>query len=520
MHQRRREMALLDVGVQVLALATANGFDEVFPVTPAFATRRPRLLLLAQESLVGVVPFDGQVTFRAVEDVADAVAVGDQPLVIAALPNARLVVRHPMADFKDDHHLLAVLVEFEVGHLGVRSDLIVVEHKMAAHRKDLGRQRHAQAPAADVHLVNALVADVAIAVVPIPVPVVVKAVGIERTRGRRPQPQVVINAPRDGTVRLLADRVAPFETKPASHINVADHALPQFLHGFAQRGGRTAVCAVLDDAVVFACGGDQLLAFPITMRAGLFDINVLARLASPDPHQRVPVIRRGDRDGVNRLVFEQLANVHVLYGPLARVLFNLAASLLEHGIVHIADGGDLDVGHPGICADVRLALPVAADHGDTDHAVRTAGVCLDVEAERGRSGGGGGILDEIASLHCDSLLVNVCFVETVNRELGKSMITAGKSAILAVTTIISRPIKVFRKESSCWKGNPLMAKQRTAKPQIKTRPLRNERSGAKFPPPRSRRGKLGLLAALLAIAGWWAWAPGTDTLRGRHAGVI
>ncbi len=222
-----------------------------------------------------------------------------------------------------------------------------------------------------------------------------------------------------------------FETKPASHINVADHALPQLLHGFSQRGGRTAVRAVLDDAVVFACGGDELLAFPITMRTGLFDINVLARLASPDAHQRVPVIRRCDRDGVNRLVFEQLANVHVLFGPLASVLFNLAAALLEHGVVHVTYGGDLDVCHPGICFDVRIALPVDADHGDTDHAVRAAGVCLDVEAERGRGGGGGGILDEITSLHCDSLLVN-----------------AGKSAILADTTIISRPIEVFRKESS------------------------------------------------------------------------
>src|SRR5262252_3375182 len=335
-------MALLNVGVQVFALATANGFDEVFPVTPAFATRRPRLLLPAQEGLVGAVPIDGHVTFRAVEDVADAVAV--EPLVIAALPNARLVVRNPMADFEDDHRLLAVLVEFEVGHLGVRGDLIVVEHKMAARRKDLGRQRHAHAPAADVHLMNPLVADVAIAVIPVPVPVVVKAVEIERTRERGPQPQVVINALRDGTVRLLADRVAPFETKPASHINVADHALPQLLRGFSQRGGRTAVCAVLDDAVVLTRGGDELLAFPITMRAGLFDINVLARLASPDAHQRVPVIRRGDRDGVNRLVFEQLANVHILFGPLARVLFNLAASLLEHGVVHVADGGDLNVG--------------------------------------------------------------------------------------------------------------------------------------------------------------------------------
>src|SRR5262245_54033147 len=65
-----------------------------------------------------------------------------------------------------------------------------------------------------------------------------------------------------------------------------------------------------------------------------------------------------------------------------------------------------------------------------------------------------------------------------------------------------------------------MAKQQTSKPQIKTRPLRDERRGAKPPPPRSRWGKPWLLAALLAITGWWAYSPGTDTLRGQHAGVL
>ncbi len=65
-----------------------------------------------------------------------------------------------------------------------------------------------------------------------------------------------------------------------------------------------------------------------------------------------------------------------------------------------------------------------------------------------------------------------------------------------------------------------MAKQQTSKPQIKARPLRDERRGAKPPPPRSRWGKPWLLAALLIIAGWWAWAPGADTLRERHVGVL
>jgi hypothetical protein len=78
-----------------------------------------------------------------------------------------------------------------------------------------------------------------------------------------------------------------------------------------------------------------------------------------------------------------------------------------------------------------------------------------------------------------------------------------------------------------------MAKQQTSKPQIKTRPLRDESPGAKSPKSpgakspgakspgaKSRRGKLWLLAALLAIAVWWAWEPGADTLRARHAVVL
>ncbi|MBO0858720.1 MAG: hypothetical protein J2P21_09675 [Chloracidobacterium sp.] len=37
---------------------------------------------------------------------------------------------------------------------------------------------------------------------------------------------------------------------------------------------------------------------------------------------------------------------------------------------------------------------------------------------------------------------------------------------------------------------------------------------------RARRGKLLLLVAFIAIAVWWAWTPGAEGLRERHAGVI
>ena len=77
----------------------------------------------------------------------------------------------------------------------------------------------------------------------------------------------------------------------------------------AQSLPRAALRAVLDDAVVLAGGLDGDAALVDVVAARLLDVDVLAGLAGPDGHQRVPVVRRGDRDGVDVLVVERLADV-------------------------------------------------------------------------------------------------------------------------------------------------------------------------------------------------------------------
>ena len=69
--------------------------------------------------------------------------------------------------------------------------------------------------------------------------------------------------------------------------------------------------AALHDAVVLAGGLDHLPAFPDVVRHGLLDVDVLAGLGRGDRDQRVHVIRRGDRDGVDVLALEHLAEVGV-----------------------------------------------------------------------------------------------------------------------------------------------------------------------------------------------------------------
>src|SRR5690348_2426528 len=102
--------------------------------------------------------------------------------------------------------------------------------------------------------------------------------------------------------------------------------------------------------------------FPQVMGAGLFNIDVLARLASPDAHQCVPVVRRGDGDSINGLVVEQLTQVLVAFGSGMAHLFNLRLTLANQRFIRVAQSSDLDVLKAGQLMDVILPAPVQSDH--------------------------------------------------------------------------------------------------------------------------------------------------------------
>ena len=73
----------------------------------------------------------------------------------------------------------------------------------------------------------------------------------------------------------------------------------------------------LDDPVVFPGGIDHLPAFPDVMADGLFDVNMLARLARHDRRQTMPVIGSGDNHRVNLLHIQKPAKVLVLCAAIA-----------------------------------------------------------------------------------------------------------------------------------------------------------------------------------------------------------
>ena len=60
----------------------------------------------------------------------------------------------------------------------------------------------------------------------------------------------------------------------------------------------------LADAAELAGGIDRLLTFPLAVREGLFDIDILARLHRPDSSQAVPVIAGRDHDRIDAVIGE------------------------------------------------------------------------------------------------------------------------------------------------------------------------------------------------------------------------
>ena len=103
------------------------------------------------------------------------------------------------------------------------------------------------------------------------------------------------------------------------------------------------------------------------MRDGLLDVDILARLHGPDAGQRMPVVRRGDADGVDVLRLQQLADVLVGL-HLHALLFEFASLLLEQRLVHIAQRHDARVAQFAVALDV-IGAAAAKPHDGHAHGI-------------------------------------------------------------------------------------------------------------------------------------------------------
>ena len=187
---------------------------------------------------------------------------------------------------------------------------------------------------------HALVADVAVAGVPEPVPVVFEAQLVEGPHRRRSEEQVPVHAGRRRAVGLVADRGAALEAQALGHVDLADQAALQRLHGLDLEGHAAMLRADLQHALGLARDLQHLLAFVDVVAGRLFAVDVLARFHRPDGGQRVPVVGRGDR---NRLDFgsanaSRMSSNSLAFSPV--FLQKRRLRFFARGLVDIAERDD------------------------------------------------------------------------------------------------------------------------------------------------------------------------------------
>src|SRR5439155_20049819 len=177
-------------------------------------------------------------------------------------------------------------------------------------------------PADRVERMDSRVAKVCGAVFPEPVPVIVEMILVERTHRRRPQPQIVMNARRHRAVRGYSDRISKTIDDGLPRVDLAQSAVAQELDGLAENGAAAPLRSDRDDTVVSSSGFDHPSAFDDVMADGFLDVDVLARLARPDRHERMPVIGSRDGHGIDAPIVE--------HTPKIRLRLRISSVLLYH----------------------------------------------------------------------------------------------------------------------------------------------------------------------------------------------
>ena len=357
------------------------------------------------------------------------------------------------ADFEHQQRVAVVVHrQLRVGRLA----LVLVGEPSAQAPHALGQRAALDRPTGDVHFVYALVADVAVARVPEPMPVVRREIRLIRPLRRGPQPDVEIEACGRGLRLGHANRPAGFAA-----IALGDQQLAVFagLHG--RDFGRPILAAallraVLHDAAIFGRRFDALAALEHVVADRLFDVHVLASLASPDRNQRMPMVARGHGDDVQVLVVQRRANVGHALRTVSRRLVDHRLPRSEQpriGVDQVRDLHVLVLQSAGKSVDVRSPPAVDASHAHANRVVRAQHAARGLGAGDGeqpkRSAGGGRRLNERTarnSSHDESapcLWEGLpCLWEGLPSSLGGSSLHAGGRKYLR------HPIVMHRREGN------------------------------------------------------------------------
>ena len=341
----------------VAALDRLHEIREVLLVA-AFRPLAQLFAVVIEGGTGAVARCDGE-SRGAVPDVAGFV---ERAAVLQAERDGRLDLEAP--DIGDQQRV----VPLEDGHLAVgRVAIVDVAEPAADTHHPLGKLLLADPPPGLVELVGILVAKIAVARDVVPVPVVMELLAGGHLGRSRARPEVEVEAGwnRGGRVDQPDARPVTVADGPRD-FDVADLPALHELERLPHAGHAAALHAHLAHASELPRPLRHHAALLHVVAAGLLHVDILARLHCPDGHQGVPVVGRGDRDGVDILAVEQAADVLHVGRRVQRVLEMLLAEPHVGGRIDIADRHEFDiwVGEP--LADMRRPLPVHPDRGDAD----------------------------------------------------------------------------------------------------------------------------------------------------------
>ena len=194
--------------------------------------------------------------------------------------------------------------------------------------------------------------------------VTVAAAGVVGLPRSRAEPEF----PVDVGGRFLRGQIAGL--RRAAHADIdrldrAEFAGPDGVHEFLVIFQHT-LAAAGDDAAIAAGRGDHQRAFPQRERLRLLQIDVLPSAAGGDRHDGVPVVGRGDVDGVDIIAGEQFAEIDICCAVAVGILaVDPLLAFIPPLFSHVADG---DILHVGAAEEgVLVAGAHVADADATHH---------------------------------------------------------------------------------------------------------------------------------------------------------
>jgi hypothetical protein len=221
---------------------------------------------------------------------------------------------------------------------------------------------------------------------------VIQAAGlVEGHLRRRTEPHVPLRRRQGRTDRLGESRHDVAERADTRAPHLADVTAAKKRARALVMRARALLRADLDDAFVRARRVQHPFAFAVGMRQRFLDVDILARCARQNRHQRVPMVGRRDDDRVDVGTLQHPPEIGVSRRVVARRRHALVHSLVRH----LRDADNLAVGLGLEVEQMALADQADADEADADAIVRADHAPAGC---RGRHRGGGESLQKRAAI--------------------------------------------------------------------------------------------------------------------------